>query len=355
MPAPAAFAAFAALLVALPGLLSLLHAAGGPEGRPTRPGFGPVDQDGDGNTADVDCDDGDARVHPGAREDPTNGRDENCDGCVDERPSFEDQALHAWLWSSRELTTARADCLNGVDDDCDGLMDLEEESCLALLGEVACDDGVDNDENGLIDCADEACMGGDPCGPLLRVVHGGGSLLRRQRLEDWSAQVTTQLIFASGQVAAATAAGGMDTCTFTALEFRFSSATWHGFVENENASVTIDVAGGCPISADLLGIYRQWPSGAWRWGGEPRASWPNLTVSHSILTYTPSTFYHFSTLRAVSHLSQLDFDPAAGATLVDRWWYADRSTTYGGHTTVWQTRTYTSSAIPAGTVVGAKP
>ncbi|MCK6507030.1 FG-GAP-like repeat-containing protein [Myxococcota bacterium] len=45
-----------------------------------------VDADGDGHLAEVDCDDGDAAVHPGADE-ACNGADDDCDGEVDEDPA----------------------------------------------------------------------------------------------------------------------------------------------------------------------------------------------------------------------------------------------------------------------------
>jgi hypothetical protein len=44
---------------------------------------GPYDVDGDGFTADVDCDDADPLTHPDADEQP-NGWDDNCDGQIDE-------------------------------------------------------------------------------------------------------------------------------------------------------------------------------------------------------------------------------------------------------------------------------
>lgn len=46
----------------------------------------PPDADGDGYRADVDCNDGDPAVYPGAEEICGNGVDDNCNGQVDESP-----------------------------------------------------------------------------------------------------------------------------------------------------------------------------------------------------------------------------------------------------------------------------
>ncbi len=153
----------------------------------------PTDADGDGFTADVDCDDADAASHPAAPEIPGDDRDNDCDGQVDE--------------AAPDAET----CGDGLDNDQDGLIDegcnggpcTSDADCLdacaacgaglcvippcrvcgadaeCLAGEVCvvsadgccsscepaepnpeiCGDGLDNDQDGLVD---EGCSGG-PC------------------------------------------------------------------------------------------------------------------------------------------------------------------------------------------------
>lgn len=90
----------------------------------------PTDSDGDGYTTQVDCDDSNPNVNPGASEVCGNGLDDDCDGQVDEGCSSTTDA-------DGDGYTAQVDCddsnasihpnapevCNGLDDNCDGVVD----------------------------------------------------------------------------------------------------------------------------------------------------------------------------------------------------------------------------------------
>ena len=68
-----------------------------------------TDIDGDGSTANVDCDDNDSSVYPGATEIADDGIDQDCDG--------------------GDLVTIETSCADGVDDDVDGSVDCDDSDC----------------------------------------------------------------------------------------------------------------------------------------------------------------------------------------------------------------------------------
>ena len=93
-----------------------------------------VDADGDGYDASVDCNDNNPWANPGAIEECNNGVDNNCDGNIDEGcngdSTFVDNDNDGFT-SDVDCNDANAwafpgafeECNNGVDNDCDGLVD----------------------------------------------------------------------------------------------------------------------------------------------------------------------------------------------------------------------------------------
>jgi hypothetical protein len=141
----------------------------------------PYDADEDGFFAD-DCDPAAPTVHPDAVEVP-DGRDNDCDGAVDEGTAWSDDDGDGWTeWNGDcdgadpRVGPAALEAPNGLDDDCDGLVDEDthlgdddhdgysegDGDCndanplvYPLAGEVRgpsfLPDGVDNDCDGSID------------------------------------------------------------------------------------------------------------------------------------------------------------------------------------------------------------
>ncbi|GAB4343177.1 MAG: hypothetical protein Kow0099_21420 [Candidatus Abyssubacteria bacterium] len=100
-------------------------------------GVAPVDNDGDGFTSDVDCDDNNPAVNPGAAEIPYNGIDDDCN------PATPDDDLDGDGFNqgndcddnNAAVNPGAAEvCDDGIDNDCDGLVDANDSDCTVSTG-----------------------------------------------------------------------------------------------------------------------------------------------------------------------------------------------------------------------------
>ncbi|MBN1337369.1 MAG: putative metal-binding motif-containing protein, partial [Deltaproteobacteria bacterium] len=164
-------------------------------------GSPPVDQDQDGYTSDVDCDDTNHEVHPGAPE-QCDGLDNDCDGAIDEDFDLDadGQSTCAGDCDDEDATVytgAPETPYDGIDQDCDGsdLEDVDGDGFRATeAGGNDCDDtnpdvnprateipanGIDDDcrdgddIDGDDDGYDSADWGGDDCDDGDPFVHPG--------------------------------------------------------------------------------------------------------------------------------------------------------------------------------------
>jgi len=111
-----------------------------------------------------------------------NGRDDNCDGRIDEGFILVNNPLHCGRCGNACVAPAvcqgttcmerrETNCSDDTDDDMDGTTDCQDSECegrfcgtgcaCKALGksEVSCTDGADNDGDAMIDCFDSDCEG----------------------------------------------------------------------------------------------------------------------------------------------------------------------------------------------------
>jgi hypothetical protein len=116
----------------------------------------PVDADEDGYFSDIDCDDSDGAIYPGAPELGVDGIDHNCDG-MDVPPISPDPET----WSCNPMTQEPCDVDGG--QACDGFLTIEED--LVVITDFSCFDPPNDAE--LWDSCDNTegpwCSAGTTC------------------------------------------------------------------------------------------------------------------------------------------------------------------------------------------------
>jgi len=121
---------------------------------------GCVDNDGDGFTSDIDCNDGVAAIHPGATE-QCDGLDNDCDGTVDEG-CFDNDG--DGFTSDVDCNDGNPNTYPGAIEICDGILNNCDASSIPAAE-------VDNDADGYVECTIDpsgwvgagAVTGGDDC------------------------------------------------------------------------------------------------------------------------------------------------------------------------------------------------
>ncbi len=224
----------------------------------------------------TDCNDLDASVHPGAEE-VCDGIDNDCNGLIDDAtdPSATDLDRDGYMSASCPMGTdcddqdgsihpGAPEACNGKDDDCDGIVDNKDadgdgsvdvacggsdcndsDPSFGPNSPEICDDGLDNNCNGTVDGGDadgdgfpsDECPGGTDCDDQDAAIHPGAPELCDDIDQDCDG-VTTD-VDADGDGDIAESCGG-DDCEDSDPTIGPSSTDWCTDGIDNNCDGTVD-------------------------------------------------------------------------------------------------------------------
>ena len=224
----------------------------------------------------------------------------------------------------------------GKDDDCDGLVDCEDSECAedAKCEESDCSDGLDSDLDGATDCMDDDCWGEQTCHASELHIHGGE--LAHQVFASGFVVSSWQVRSMTGVAMRTLSGRTTSSCAFVVPEVHATATTVSRTLHPPTRSGTVE--SGCGFNPLLtfppaLGQAHTGPGfplgwGIWRPSTAPWTVTGSFTTSAGIARamYSERALFSSGTSGGGSWRSYalggsvVGFPPTAPLTAYHRWW-----------------------------------